>query len=264
MTDYLTNDCIVSILSYIDGNEQYDIINHKNNADLKKITMKINYPEYGTYYNFVNSLVFKKIYHMKMDPSASFQENIDMLYEMSIYFPYMIHALGGIKKAFELPVLDLKEKSGSTGYIDFIESNEMSAPIMRGIDCYGRPFVTFRYKLLSQKQYDELKSDSDLMSDIDGDNADNKDNVDGLYVETFFQRYSSNLKKWTTGGDNEISLWKCVTDNKNTCKKIFNRVERLVNGEIIEKFQFKFNYKRMNPNYDSDDDDNETYYIQLC
>ena len=42
----------------------------------------------------------------------------------------------------DIPVLDIQSRVGATGYIDFININEVTAPVMRGIDVYNRPFFT--------------------------------------------------------------------------------------------------------------------------
>lgn len=57
--------------------------------------------------------------------------------------PSIIEALGGSEAVGTLPVLDVGDKEGTTGYIDFITPKMMSAPIMRGTDRYGRPFFCF-------------------------------------------------------------------------------------------------------------------------
>jgi hypothetical protein len=72
-----------------------------------------------------------------------------------------------------LPILDLKNKIGHTGYIDFITSNDMSHNIMKGIDYYKRPFIAFKFKVTN-------KNDSD-------------DDQSGYAVGTFFQRYTDDI-----------------------------------------------------------------------
>ena len=92
--------------------------------------------------------------------------------------PKLIKALGG-QDAFEaLPVLDLgacTAKGGDTGYIDFVRSDDMTAPIMRGEDEHGRPFVAFRIKT-------ERRAEA---------------------VETLFRRYTKG-NVWTSGGSNAL------------------------------------------------------------
>jgi len=58
----------------------------------------------------------------------------------------LIEALGGAEKVFNLPVLDLGNREGFTDYIDFLRSKELTAPIMRGTDKKGRPFIALKLK----------------------------------------------------------------------------------------------------------------------
>jgi hypothetical protein len=50
---------------------------------------------------------------------------------------------GGRENFFNLPVLDISTKQRHGGHIDFIQPEDMTAPIMRGTDNFGRRFVTF-------------------------------------------------------------------------------------------------------------------------
>ena len=43
-----------------------------------------------------------------------------------------------------LPVLNTGARNGRTGYIDYIQPEEMTAPIMRGVDNQNRHFVVIR------------------------------------------------------------------------------------------------------------------------
>ena len=42
----------------------------------------------------------------------------------------------------DIPILDIQSREGATGYIDFIDINEVTSPLMRGVDVYNRPFFT--------------------------------------------------------------------------------------------------------------------------
>ncbi len=53
---------------------------------------------------------------------------------------------GGEKEFEKLPILNIGDRKGKTGYIDFIEPGEMTAPIMRGKDCFDREFFLIRAK----------------------------------------------------------------------------------------------------------------------
>jgi len=51
----------------------------------------------------------------------------------------------GIDNFMDLPILDLGNRRGSTDYIDFVTNEDMNAPLMKGIDCFTRPFIAIRY-----------------------------------------------------------------------------------------------------------------------
>ena len=51
----------------------------------------------------------------------------------------------GIDKFMTIPILNLADRQGHTGYIDFVRNKEMTSPLMKGIDCYSRPFLAIKY-----------------------------------------------------------------------------------------------------------------------
>ena len=57
----------------------------------------------------------------------------------------MVAKIIGIDAFMNLPILDLGPKSGHTSYIDFVRNKDMLAPVMKGIDCFSRPFIAIRY-----------------------------------------------------------------------------------------------------------------------
>lgn len=64
----------------------------------------------------------------------------------------------------EFPLLDIKERTGWTDYIDFIHEKELTSPIMRGVDVFRRKFITVMVKIEGQ-----------------------------IYSQAFFQRYTDGL-----------------------------------------------------------------------
>jgi hypothetical protein len=46
-----------------------------------------------------------------------------------------------------IPELDIGEKEGRTGYIDFIRNEDMISPLMKGQDIYGRKFITIQFMM---------------------------------------------------------------------------------------------------------------------
>jgi hypothetical protein len=53
-------------------------------------------------------------------------------------------AVGGEAAFNALPVLDLGQHTGSTGYLDFLRPNDLTHSIMRGADAGGRPFISLK------------------------------------------------------------------------------------------------------------------------
>jgi hypothetical protein len=53
----------------------------------------------------------------------------------------LVTACGGDQYIQALPILDLTNRMGGTDYIDFITPQDMSASVMRGIDCFRRPLL---------------------------------------------------------------------------------------------------------------------------
>jgi hypothetical protein len=81
----------------------------------------------------------------------------------------------------DYPTLDLGAKCGNTGYIDFIQSADMTHPIMSGIDICGRQFIAIKCIVEFKKSEDSDEKNSYEM------------------VGTFFQRYSDNSSVWAYG-----------------------------------------------------------------
>lgn len=83
----------------------------------------------------------------------------------------------GVQDFANLPILDLKGRVGETGYIDFLEPADLSAPVMKGLDRVNRPFIAIK--------------------------MENKSNAK-VFVMVLFQRYiEDNVWTWIgTGGLN--------------------------------------------------------------
>ena len=76
----------------------------------------------------------------------------------------------------DYPILDIGETIGSTGYIDYISFNDLTAPIMKGYDKYERPFFVIR-AIITKSDGSTLKT-----------------------METFFQRYTECKNLWNGCG----------------------------------------------------------------
>ena len=89
-----------------------------------------------------------------MEDKNEYENNIDKL--MSIVKNY--------------PKLDVGLRTGCTGYIDYITTDEVKYPIMYGIDKFSRMFVVIKAKI-----------------------------KDTIIQQTFFQRHTNYKYFWTTG-----------------------------------------------------------------
>lgn len=95
------------------------------------------------------------------------------LIDQQTAFTAMKEAFGGEAAFNQLSVLDIGNRMGSTGYIDFLQTGDLTAPIMRGQDRYGRPFISIKLR--------------DRASRLES-------------VITFFQRYDEG-GRWSYGGE---------------------------------------------------------------
>jgi hypothetical protein len=112
-------------------------------------------------------------------------------------------ALGGLNVFESLPVLDLGDSRGNTGYIDFLLPSDVSCPVMRGTDTHGRPFISF--KLSYTKKNGEVIE----------------------CVETIFRRYTTG-SVWVSGGCRGGGRFFCLSAMKD---EDIDFLKRVFNGE---------------------------------
>lgn len=135
-------------------------------------------------------------------------------------FPKVIEALGGEGVFDNLPVLDLGDECGSTGYLDFVRPEDMTAPVMRGTDKYGRPFIALRIKHTKPESfYAGLEDDEDREWERKRE----------VRVEVLFRRYTTG-DTWTSGGASHICC-AAMTD------KDIDLLRRLVQGDLVGRRQ---------------------------
>jgi hypothetical protein len=96
----------------------------------------------------------------------------------------------GDERFAALPILELPDRNGGgTGYIDFVEPDDMSAPLMRGTDAHGRNFLAVRMAVTTERTNWDT-----------GETAVTTE----LEVEVLFQRYTTAGSAWTSGGARHI------------------------------------------------------------
>jgi len=125
-------------------------------------------------------------------------------------------------------ILDIGDRMGDTGYIDFISPNEVIYPVMSGIDCFKRPFIVVKV----------------YRNDIP-------------CIQTFFKRYV----------DDNSSLWACASccgaqaifPSGGMTKETLKVVDDVISGEIVDigygiiRLRKDIIYKKL--------EDNATYYL---
>ena len=125
----------------------------------------------------------------------------------------------------KIPDYDVGNRNGHTDYIDYLKWNEITEPVMKGIDIFGRHFVVVKMKI------------------------DNK-----LFMETYFQRYT-NDSRWmscghatsrflNTGGtgldENQIQLLKSIIQGESIEIKNEHRTNYpYYNGKIVKLYDEK-------------------------
>ena len=113
----------------------------------------------------------------------------------------------GNLQSFELPILDVGNRNGSTGYIDYIVKSDITGHMaMKGNDCFGRFFLTFE----TTAYFEDGSSEK--------------------YLTTFFQRYNDNKLIWHTAGHDEKLLF--TTDGGATLEQVLFLNKLFKNGEV--------------------------------
>jgi len=149
-----------------------------------------------------------------------------------------------------IPVLNIGDRQGFTGYIDFISSSDFpeNQYIMKGVDINGRPFLTL--KLNVNGKYERYSYEEEEKED----NSDNEDNlvedkkkkekivkkISYSIVVTIFQRYSDCEKPIVIGTCYTFGIFwpDTVLRNKFQIELCISRINHLLKGEIINDIEY--------------------------
>tara|TARA_B100000524_G_scaffold348076_1_gene251527 strand:- start:435 stop:1070 length:636 start_codon:yes stop_codon:yes gene_type:complete len=110
--------------------------------------------------------------------------------------PVIFDLMNGIKTLIFTPILPFKDHFIGIDYIDGITVNDVSYPIMLGVDKYNRPFITIRTKCP-----DKCENSHWFTS-----------------VITIFQRFTNNKSIWTHG-----TMYSSSIIGKDDCPRIIVR-----------------------------------------
>jgi hypothetical protein len=99
---------------------------------------------------------------IEMDPKSSMNFYLGIMEETKIQSALIINLFGGLTTIASLPILDLGSPilSVSTkhlsGNLHYLTADDLTAPVMRGLDCIGRPFLAFKFIFKGEKQVASL------------------------------------------------------------------------------------------------------------
>lgn len=102
--------------------------------------------------------------------------------------------------------LYIGDKVGTTEYIDFIRWDEVTESVMKGVDCFGRPFLVVKFL---------VNGDTDKPLEL---------------MQTFFRRYSEYSSKWMGCGHATRLLFGVNRITEQQAKFI----EKIINGETLK------------------------------
>lgn len=108
----------------------------------------------------------------------------------------------------QFPQIETDSRIGETGYIDFLTLDEVTKPVMTGLDCLSRPFIVIKMDVL----------------DKDG-------HIKTQLMETFFQRYTDNPNLWM-GCGHATPLLISTVGGMTPCQ--FNLVNNLLDSISVE------------------------------
>lgn len=116
-------------------------------------------------------------------------------------------------------IYDLNGRMGVTDYIDFLKQNEVPKNVMKGIDCYGRKFLTMKVGGICLDTGIFFKSGQVFFERYSNEPFIASGSFDGIFI-------------WTTGGTTSIQ-YKLIND--------------LVDGKLVKlEEEHKFNSSNYN------------------
>jgi len=120
-----------------------------------------------------------------------------------------------------LPIINLNGQIGHTDYIDFIQYDEMTAPVMKYIDIYDRPGIVLR---INQK--------------VSTDNITDNKPIKGTLA--IFQRYTNNPVTWSYGwGNSSMAIEHTYSNNNLWCTDHNTKYKGMIfNDQILDNLLF--------------------------
>jgi len=148
-----------------------------------------------------------------------------------------------------ISVLNIGDKQGFTGYIDFINISDFpeNEYIMKGMDVNGRPFLTL--KLNVNGKYERYSDDENSDNEKEIDEEEKKlekivKKISYPIVVTIFQRYSDSEKPIVLGTRYPFGIFWPDTLIKSgfETELCISRINNLLKGEVINDIEYFNNY----------------------
>jgi len=132
---------------------------------------------------------------------------------------------------YECPILNIGDRKGHTGYIDFIQEKELGLnSVMKGMDCIQRPFIIIKAEL--------ILSNGDTIPTI----------------STFFQRYNDCKSLWQCCGHDGRLLMNTDGGMSQIQFEFLNQLLNVKEKEKIVDLDLD-SIKKLRLNYDFMDED---------
>jgi hypothetical protein len=165
------------------------------------------------------------------------------------YFPSDMYEVFNKDDISKTPILDISDRMGSTGYIDFIGSDYFkgkNSAVLKGVDHCRRPFLTFCYTLCPDES---VEDDEDVTEEDEETKGKREAYLLRPSVVTLFQRYSSEEECWITGGKDPEGLYSQgglhFTLSTDTKRNYLELLSELVSANVDPtRHDQKFTYTR--------------------
>jgi len=141
-----------------------------------------------------------------------------------------VYAAIGEAALENLPVLDVGTRNGPTDYIDYLTIADLTAPVMKGVDRFRRPFIAMKLSAVSDHVENEVYE----------------------FVGTFFQRYTDDEVNWAYGTCYKLNM--LFHDSRvrlSHMEGLERRLFLLLNGTAVRSVDF----------YANTTDDEETDWV---
>lgn len=149
----------------------------------------------------------------------------------------------------EIKPLDIGDRQGLTGYIDFLGPNDLSDEVMYGTDKHGRKFLSLKLTVefekvnKNKKRNGESEGESESELEVEGEDEIKSEleinkKVTSQAVVTFFNRYiDSNFVAYGTNW-HPPTLFTGNLSTEDEYQVVITRLNALQNGHIIRDIEY--------------------------